>query len=167
MTEYYGTVAGADAYHAARGQAAWIGSDAVKLQALLIASIWLDAAYAGSYSGFRINGRGQPREWPRWNAIDIYGFLIDNATVPPEIENATYEVALRQIMTPGIFSTDFVAAKQIISAAVSGAVSVTYSTAAGSSDVQLQMPQINQILYPILNANTALLGGVSSRSVRG
>lgn len=120
--ENYGTLAGADAYHSVRGNAAWTGADAAKLAALVRASTFIDGmgqrplksgAYTSLYPGTKTGGRPQLLAWPRTDATDQDGVDIDPVTVPAEVERATYEAALREIAEPGSLSPDYVAAQQI------------------------------------------------------
>lgn len=170
MADNYGTLAGATAYFLARNNSDWSDvdyDDADRNAALLVASVWLDGAYVKLFPGYRTSGRAQPREWPRSSAIDIYGNQIDANTVPLEIENATYEIAVRQLVSPGSLNADFVPGVAIKQASVEGAVSVTFAGAATAYDMQLQIPALNSILYPILNTNAAISGGMSGLVQRG
>ena len=51
MTDFYGTVAEADAYHAARGNVAWAGTAEAKTASLVRASQALDAIYGSRFLG--------------------------------------------------------------------------------------------------------------------
>lgn len=166
MADFYGTASGADAYFAARGITTWAGTNDAKEAALLKASVWLDGNYSTLFPGLRTNGRAQPREWPRTGAIDAYGYAIDPDLVPPEIEMATYEAALRELVTPGALNVDYTAAEGIKSVSIDGALSVTFNGANSAADVQLQISSINQILYPILSKQAAIAGGLSGRTIR-
>lgn len=149
MADFYGTPAAFKSYWAARGNASVASMDdtIVITPALLVASEWIDAAFLKQFGGLKINGRDQVREWPRSGVQDIYGYSVGEA-VPREIEAATYEAALRQITTPGIFFKDYTPGKYK-SVTITGSLSVEYAT--GSAfDFQTQMPQIGAILAPIL-----------------
>jgi hypothetical protein len=123
---YYGTIEGADAYHLARGNTAWLPSpDDGKEAALIRASTWVDGAYGGRFPGTRTEGRDQERAWPRTGAADREGNALPDDEVPREIEHATYEAALRERVTPGSLSPDFVPASGVKSETV-GPISVTY-----------------------------------------
>lgn len=120
--ENYGTLANADSYHAARGNTAWAGADAVKLAALVRASAYVDGlgqkplkggGYASLFPGVKTGGRAQLLAWPRTGATDQDGSALDAATVPAEVERATYEAALRELVTPGSLSPDYVAADTV------------------------------------------------------
>lgn len=162
----YGSIEGADAYHAARGNAGWIGDTVAKAAALLVASEVLDAEYGGSFPGRRVAGRRQEREWPRNWAVDHVGDAIASDAVPIEVENATYELALRHIRKPGSLSVDFVPNKIIRQAAVPGAVSVTYGGSGNASDQQLVVPIVDAILAPIMGT-AAGFSSLSGTIVRG
>lgn len=120
--DYYGTVAGADAYHLARGNTAWTGATLLKQAALLRASVYVDSlgrkqlksgTWVTLFPGTKTGGRAQVRDWPRTNAFDIGGNAIDAGTVPIEVEQATYEAALREVATPGSLSPDYVPASLV------------------------------------------------------
>lgn len=102
---HYGTLSGAAAYHAARGRADWSGSDADRTAALVRASAALDGRYGARFAGVKTGGRAQELAWPRTGAYDACaGEEVDSATVPVEVENATYEMALIELLTPGALS---------------------------------------------------------------
>ena len=118
----YGTVSGADAYHLAAGNTAWTGTNEVKLAALVRASQYVDALALehrnnGSvftrFSGVKTAGRGQMLSWPRAGAYDVEGTAIAENVVPIEVESATYEAALRELVQPGYLSPDYVPAQTI------------------------------------------------------
>jgi hypothetical protein len=78
----YVDVAGADAYHAARGNAAWATSTAEdgtattrpaeeREAALLRATAFIDATYRDRFPGYRARGRAQALEWPRVGAFTL------------------------------------------------------------------------------------------------
>lgn len=162
----YGNVTDADAYHLERGNGVW--SDATTEQknaALLVASEWIDDRFGGQFPGYRTGLREQVREWPRTNAVDMYGYSIGSGSVPSEIERATYEVALREIASAGQLFKDWTPGKEKLSVAVSGAVSVTYAGAFSYIDAQVQIGKIGSIMRSILSDinDTSSLSGRSSR----
>jgi hypothetical protein len=122
MPDFYGSVAAADAYHLARANAAWAGDDAAKQAALIRASAYIDGKYQTQSScgrweslfpGIKTGGRAQSLQWPRTGVSDNEGNAIPADEVPIEIEQATYEAALREIATPGSLSPDYVASDAI------------------------------------------------------
>lgn len=162
MSENYGTVAGADAYHQARGNVAWDGLDETEKEpALLRASEWIDGNYSLMFPGWKTGDRNQVREWPRVYAFDIGLNSIGTHEIPREVERATYEAALREAVTPGALSVDFVAADVIRKASVEGAVSVEFGGDGSASAAQLVMPIVDAILAPILT------GGRSGSALSG
>lgn len=86
----YGTVEGADDYHAQRGNE--FTSD-MKEELLLRASEYIDR-YRLRFPGSKTGGRSQVREWPRKGAVDLNGELIAEDEIPNEVVAATYEAAL-------------------------------------------------------------------------
>jgi hypothetical protein len=132
---HYGTVIAADAYHEARGNTAWTGSDPLKEAALTRASQYVDGRsrwrfpsgrWTSMFVGTKAGGRAQELEWPRVGAVDHNGFEIDSATVPLEVQHATYEAALRELVSPGSLTPDYVASAQTIREKV-GPVEVQYA----------------------------------------
>jgi hypothetical protein len=122
MPDFYGTVAAADAYHAARANTAWAGDDEAKQAALIRASAYIDGRYRklmpsgvwqSLFPGVKTEGRGQAREWPRTGATDYEDHPLPSDQVPAEIEQATYEAALRELAEPGSLSPDYIAATAI------------------------------------------------------
>jgi hypothetical protein len=88
----YGSVAGADTYHAERLNAEWTGPDADKAAALLRASEWLYGAYSERYA----------------DMPDPYV----PGVIPLRLEYAAYEAALRELIVPNSLTPDFVANQQ-------------------------------------------------------
>jgi len=162
---FYGTFAGFGAYHAARGRDVSSYLQAAVEAKLLVASEWLDARYRSSFPGYKVGLRAQVREWPRYSAVDIDGNSIDSSSVPVEVENATYEAALRELVAPGSLSPDWTPAKYK-QAAVAGAVSVTYNLFDGAYDAQTRFVIIDDILSGILSncGGASMLSGSAIRT---
>lgn len=160
MVNSYGTAVGFANYHASRGRdVGTFDADTIEGK-LLVASEWVDGRYRSSFPGIKVGQRAQTREWPRNAAYDRDGFAIDPASPPAEIENAVYEVALRELQAPGSLSVDYTPAKYK-RASVDGAVSVEYATFDNAHEAQTQFPIVAEILAPILTgmgATSALSG---------
>ncbi len=92
----YATVAAADAYHLARGNAAWAAATNPQKEAALInAASYLDAVY--KYVGYRATTT-QGLQWPR--IVETYPVVINVnvASWPPMgVITAAYELALRAL----------------------------------------------------------------------
>jgi len=167
MPDFYGTVAAADAYHAARANAAWTGDDVAKQAALLRASVYIDGRYRkllasgvwqSLFPGVKTEGRGQAREWPRTGAEDYEGHAIPPDQVPVEVEQATYEAALRELVEPGSLSPDFVAASTVKRQKV-GPIEEEFSVAAGADGAASVRPVISiidEMIAPVLVARYTL-----------
>lgn len=162
MTDFYGTLAGFKNYWMAHGDPVTAAtSDDDILVNLLVASEWIDAAFVDQFSGYKIGLRAQIREWPRGAVLDVNGYYVANDVPPREIENATYEAAKRNIVSPGIFFKDYVPSKYK-SVSISGVLAVQYHFDVDAQSIQVQFPAIVAILAPILTA--AGVGGFSSLS---
>jgi len=167
MPDFYGTVAAADAYHAARANAAWTGDDVAKQAALIRASVYIDGRYRkllasgvwqSLFPGVKTEGRGQAREWPRTGAEDYEGHAIPSDQVPIEVEQATYEAALRELVEPGSLSPDFVAASTVKRQKV-GPIEEEFSVAAGADGAASVRPVISiidEMIAPVLVARCTL-----------
>jgi hypothetical protein len=167
MPDFYGTVAAADAYHAARANAAWTGEDVAKQAALLRASVYIDGRYRkllasgvwqSLFPGVKTEGRGQAREWPRTGAEDYEGHAIPSDQVPVEVEQATYEAALRELVEPSSLSPDFVAASTVKRQKV-GPIEEEFSVAAGADGAASVRPVISiidEMIAPVLVARYTL-----------
>lgn len=104
----YGDLEGAQAYHEARGNSAWLAvgvTDELHTAALTRATSWVDG-YRSRFPGRKVEGRSQELEWPRIDAVDADGEDIADDEIPVEIEQATYEAALRELVEPGSLSPD-------------------------------------------------------------
>jgi hypothetical protein len=160
---FYGTVAGADAYHTARGNTAWTGSNALKEAALTRASQYVDGRsrrrfpsgrWMSLFVGTKAGERAQELEWPRTGAVDYNGHAVDPLVVPLEVQHATYEAALRELVAPGSLTPDYVASAHTIREKV-GPVEVAYASPSDSSYNGLPPNQpvitaVDTLLAPLL-----------------
>lgn len=154
---YYGTADGFQAYHTARGRDASEYTTDETNVALLVASEWLDGAFGYRWPGYKVGDRQQQvRDWPRSWVQDREGYPVSAEFVPAEIENATYEAALRHLQDPTVLQVDYTP-NRYKRVSIEGSVSAEYLSLT-AEQVQVQFPVIGQILAPILEGN----GGVSS-----
>lgn len=169
MADFYGTAAGFTAYHEARGRADQLTAldlDNAEIEAaLLIASEWLDGKYFVNFCGVKVGMRAQIREWPRMGVTDVNGYPIDQDSIPREVENATYEAAFRQLVTPGSLSVDYTPGKYE-SVAIDGAINVKFAKFNSAYDVQTQFAVIDGILSPLLSARNGNFSSFSGTVVR-
>lgn len=127
-SEFYGSTAGFRAFADKRGLS-YAGKTAEQMrQALYRASEYVDSAYRSQFPGVKTGGRAQVREWPRAGAVDREGLGIDSDEAPDEIENATYEGAIRELASPGSLSPDIKAGGGVVSRVKAGSVEVEFAT---------------------------------------
>jgi len=94
----YVTLESCDEYHASMGNSAWVVDDeyednnAARETAIRKATAFIDRKYNGRFRGRR-QGASQALMWPRWDAIDEDGFVIEG--VPDAVKYATCEAAYR------------------------------------------------------------------------
>lgn len=157
---HYGTLAGADTYHAARGRAEWADApEQERIAALIRGSDYVDQRYRGQagpcyrppFPGRKTGGRTQEREWPRTGATDRDGNIILTTEVPREVEHATYEAAYRELLQPGSLSPDYVPSEQVSREKV-GPIEVSYATSTDGDGVPNRpvVTVIDEILGPVL-----------------
>jgi hypothetical protein len=123
----------ADTYHQARGNATWTGDTALKEAAIRRATSFMSVSYA--WAGNRTKGRAQALAWPRAGVEDeeCYGIPIDE--IPIEVKNATAEIALRELVSPGSMNPDFTASAAVKREKV-GQLEVEYANSSISADAQ-------------------------------
>ncbi|WP_122593277.1 DnaT-like ssDNA-binding protein [Pseudomonas viridiflava] len=170
MPDFYGTVAEADAYHAARGNTAWTGEDMAKQAALIRASAYIDGKYQSQnscgrwesmFTGTKTFGRSQDLQWPRKNAFDSDGELLPESDVPVEIQRATYEAALRELTAPGSLSPDYIASAAIKRQKVD-VLEIEYQAAAATNGVPTRpvITIVDEMVAPLLRCTTECGVGV-------
>ena len=120
--ESYCSVAFADAYHSARGNA-WEGSDGVKESALRQATDYMGGR---NWKGERVSA-SQALDWPR-DGVVVDGYELDADAVPTAIQKACAELALRALVEPLAPDED----RQVVSERID-AISVTYAQGARAS----------------------------------
>lgn len=160
MADYYGDLASAASYMAARSYA-WTGTDADKTAALIRASQYIDGMSGAPIAG-RVGCRTlfpgqktdhtQSRLWPRTGAVyRDGGGAVDSGTVPAEIINATYEAARIELATPGYLTPTFTASSLVKSEKV-GPLETVYAVSenSGSTAVAPIVPTVNSLLYSLL-----------------
>lgn len=98
-------VAGADSYLSLAAAAtywtnhgspvAWTGAtDAAKEAGLRYATLWIDAKF--TWGGLIVSS-DQVLDWPRYNVYDDEGRLVDDASIPQRVKDATAEMAKAHI----------------------------------------------------------------------
>lgn len=148
----YASVAQADAWHAGRGNAAWEAlTEAAKETALRRATTWIGATYGPRFGGLPVYPRVQALAWPRTGVTDADGYAVPHDAIPVEIVRATAEAALREALTPGSLSPDYVASAAVVREKV-GPLEVEYRGSSGASSVR-----------PILTVVDGLLAGLLGR----
>ena len=161
-SDAYISVADADTYHAAKGNATWTGTDADKETAIRRATSVLDGY---NWQGLRTNGRSQALAWPRSGVIDKEGYGIDSDEIPSEIVDACAELALRELVTPGTMTPDVIPGEAIKSLSA-GSVSIEYANPSNTASearpiVSVVGPLIEQFLVSRGSSNA--LAGASYR----
>lgn len=152
--ESYASVATANAYHTAMGNAAWTGVDAVKEAALRRATQYLDTRYR--YRGLPLT-QTQALAWPRSYTLSAsLGYEWSqqfNDWPPSRLVDACCELALRALT--GALYADQEAGR--VKAETVGPISVTYAEQANGGQVRYAI--VDDLLGPLV------AGGRSSMRV--
>lgn len=166
----YGTAESFVDYHTSRGRdvpATW--DDDFITAALLSASEWIDSIYGPSFIGYKTAGFLQDREWPRTAAVvnsSIPSYIIGTAEIPDRVVNAAYEAAWRQATTPGSLMVDYKPGKYK-SVTIEGALSVDYRQFDSSSEIQVQIGQVDSLLWPFIDeCSYGSISSLSGSSIR-
>lgn len=163
MPDFYGTAEGLREYCIARNislPATAVDDDEVNAS-LLNSSEWIDGGYSLLFPGWKVGGRDQIREWPRFDAFDSSGYPIPSDEIPREMINAAYEAAAIDLNSPGSLIVDYTPSKYK-SVSVDGAISVEYANFQTAIEAQTDFIKINRILSGILtgqgNGDTWITG---------
>lgn len=145
------SLADADAYHTARGNSTWTGDDADKEAAIRRASFFLSNSFR--WKGYRLNGRTQALAWPRHDVVDGESWSVSADAVPQEIRDATAEIAVRELVSPGSMTPDVTMADKVKRERV-GPIEVEYANASAAADAS----------RPILLIVRDMIGGLLAGS---
>lgn len=148
----YASLAEAATYHSARGNATWTGSDTLKEAALIRATQWIDGRYGDLWPGIRWKLRGQALDWPRVEAYDRDGTVLDYDTIPVEVLNATCEAALRELVTPGSLSPDVTPGTAKVLVQVDSLRWQNLRASAGVEDMTLTLTAVDRLLAPLIGS---------------
>jgi hypothetical protein len=155
----YSSAADADAYHLARGNAAWASATlSAKEAALVRATDYIDRRWGLRMLGRRLSS-AQALEWPRTHVWDEFGTL--RAGVPREVRMACAEYALRAL-------SDSLAPDPVLSAngrivrkleRVEGAVTEETEYAPGIAAPEVRpYPLADSMLARLVRSNEVLRG---------
>jgi len=165
MPDIYGSVANFKSYHNDRGNS-YVGYDDDEIAvALLKASEFIDYRYFTGFVSYKTGERAQVREWPRIGVLDVYGYPIANSEIPREVENATYEAALKGLASPNVFFVDHTPNKYEY-VAIDTIKAAFNKTITQSADRQNQFAIIDSILESLIAKNrigSSKIGGDSYR----
>lgn len=164
--ESYTSVTEANAYHGARGNAGWTGSDPVKEAALRRAMTYIEGVYNGRWIGLRAARFGQSLSWPRVGAVDENGWPIAYNAVPANLKAAVAEAALSELASPGSLTPPPTTTQRVTSKKV-GSIAVTYanSTAGGSGYGPTGARVLTNVEH--LLSNLVRSASLSGRAARG
>lgn len=145
------SVAAADAYHLARGNAAWAALDnPAKEGALIRATDYLGQVYGQRWKGVRVSSV-QSLDWPRYD-VTANGYPVASDIVPVAVANACAELALRA--SSGALTVDVGRLKESVKV---GPIETTY--VAGSS-AQTRFTAVDNMLAGYLGGGSSMIAVV-------
>lgn len=147
----YVSVVDAQSYATVRGLA-FTGDNADLEGAIIRASVALDGRYGAMYPGTKAGGRSQTLLWPRDDAYDMNGDLIEG--VPFEVVNATTEMAVRELANPGSLSPDVVEAQQKVLTKVEGLEWDVISASTGAEAQRPSLTVVDDILASLIGKSS-------------
>lgn len=142
----YVSVSDADAYHAARGNTAWVDGGAdVKEAALVRATDYIDGDNGPRWPGIRATA-AQALDWPRLEAYDRDGYLQEG--LPEAVIRATCEAAFVEFQSAGALTEELERGGAVIREKV-GPIETEYSPNAPAATVY---PAIRKALSRLLRS---------------
>ena len=142
-----------DTYTEDRGYAVVVGDTEA---ALIRGTAALESMYGLRWPGERTHGRDQGLGWPRTGATDIDDNVILDDEIPVEVIEATIELAMRELASPGSTMPDL-ARGGTVRRVRAGSVEVEY---AANAIPTTTFTLIDGILQPLIGSTSH--GGLSS-----
>jgi hypothetical protein len=141
-------------------------SDTELEQAIRRASLHMTNGFR--WKGYPVKPRGagnQALAWPRYDVTDEYGYSVDYTSVPPEVANATCEIALREAETPGIMTPDYTPGERVKSERF-GPVSFEYDmSVAGAESSRPVLLKVRDMIGKFLDVDSGNM--LAGRVLRG
>lgn len=155
----YLSVADADTYHnnVTRSDD-WSGATAaVKQNALIVATQYLDIRYQGRWRGYR-NSSAQALAWPRCAVEDDDGYLLDSASLPQKLEDACAEMALRVVLGDDLLGA-VTETGEVVSESVSVGPISESKTYAGGKPYGYEYPKLDAMVRGLIGAGDTVIRG--------
>lgn len=144
--EAYCSVAVADAFHAARGNALWATITTTEKEQALRRAMDQMVVYSGRWKGERTSSV-QALDWPRAGVV-VDGYEIDYSLIPSALQKANAELAFRA--AKGDLAPDLGAQKQSVKV---GPIETTYATGTRQTT---KFQAVDNMLTPYLSGAGAI-----------
>jgi len=147
----YVSVADADTYHATyTGSTDWSGAEnATKERALIAATQYLDIEHEGRWRGVK-DSSTQSLAWPRCDAEDSDGYLIDSDALPQKLKDACCELALRVVLGDDLLGVVTEPGDVASESVTVGPISTAVEYVNGRPDVGNSYPRVESLLKSLL-----------------
>ena len=155
----YLSVADADTYHSnvTRSSDWSAATAAVKQNALIVATQYLDIHYQGRWRGYRASGT-QALAWPRASVEDDDGYWLDSASLPQRLKDACAELALRVVLGDNLLGTVTEAGEVVSESVTVGPISESKSYA-GGKPYGYEYPKLDALVRGLIAAGNTVIRG--------
>ena len=155
----YLSVANADTYHSNVTRSDdWSGATvAVKQNALIVATQYLDIRYQGRWRGYRASGT-QALAWPRASVEDDDGYVLDSTALPQKLKDACAELALRVVLGDDLLGTVTETGEVVSESVTVGPISESKSYA-GGKPYGYEYPKLDALVRGLIAAGNTVIRG--------
>ena len=155
----YLSVADADTYHSnvTRSSDWSAATAAVKQNALIVATQYLDIHYQGRWRGYRASGT-QALAWPRASVEDDDGYWLDSASLPQRLKDACAEMALRVVLGDDLLGTVTETGEVVSESVTVGPISESKSYA-GGKPYGYEYPKLDALVRGLIAAGNTVIRG--------
>lgn len=128
--------------------------DSRRISAVIRGCRYVVRRYSEEWPGSKVGGRAQTLPWPRDDAYDVDGELIESTEIPTEVKQAQCEAALREYVNPGSLTPDYISAQRVVREKV-GDLEVQYADDFSTGAMVPVISTIDDILTPIFGRKSS------------
>lgn len=155
----YLSVANADTYHTNVTRSSdWSGATAaVKQNALIVATQYLDIHYQGRWRGCKSSGT-QALSWPRHSVEDDDGYWLDSSSLPQKLKDACAELALRVVLGDDLLGVATTPGAVVSESVTVGPISES-KTYLGGKPLGYEYPKLEALVRGLIEAGGSVIRG--------
>jgi hypothetical protein len=160
------SVAACETYCAAKGLTDWTSAPDSpsddKDAAIRRATTYLSTAFA--WKGYRTNRRAQALAWPRADVVDGEGEDVREDEIPVEIEQACCELAVLELVEPGILAPTVRLTERVKSESVGPLSTEYFGAPMNAREARPAVLLVREMVAGLVNSSSNALVGVSVRA---